>query len=48
MPHDVAERLARAIPLVKEGAKTMLELADLMVFALKTRPIRSTTRHAPC
>ena len=33
------EPLARAIPLVKEGAKTMLELADLTVFVLKTRPL---------
>jgi glutamyl-tRNA synthetase len=31
--------LARAIPLVKEGAKTLLELADLTVFALKARPL---------
>ncbi len=31
--------LARAIPLVKEGAKTLLELADLTVFVLKTRPL---------
>ncbi len=31
--------LARAIPLVKDGAKTVLELADLTVFALKSRPL---------
>jgi glutamyl-tRNA synthetase len=31
--------LARAIPLVKEGAKTILELADLTLFVLKTRPL---------
>jgi glutamyl-tRNA synthetase len=31
--------LARAIPLVKEGAKTLLELADLTVFVLKIRPL---------
>jgi glutamyl-tRNA synthetase len=31
--------LARTIPLVKDGAKTILELADLTVFALKTRPL---------
>jgi len=31
--------LARAIPLVKEGAKTILELADLTVFALRARPL---------
>jgi len=33
------ETLARTIPLVKEGAKTLLELADLTVFALKARPL---------
>jgi glutamyl-tRNA synthetase len=31
--------LARTIPLVKGGAKTLLELADLTVFALKARPL---------
>jgi glutamyl-tRNA synthetase len=31
--------LARAIPLVREGAKTILELADLTVFVLKARPL---------
>jgi len=39
LPHDFAERLARTIPLVKEGAKTTLELADLTLFALAPRPI---------
>ena len=39
LPRDYADRLARAIPLVKEGAKTMLELADLTLFALAPRPI---------
>ena len=39
LPHDFAQRLARTIPLVKEGAKTILELADLVLFALKPRPI---------
>jgi glutamyl-tRNA synthetase len=39
LPHDFAARLARTIPLVKEGAKTILELADLVLFALKPRPI---------
>ncbi len=29
----------RAIPLVKEGAKTLLDLADLTVFVLKSRPL---------
>jgi len=37
--HDGAERLVRTIPLVKEGAKTTLELADLVLFAMKQRPI---------
>ena len=36
---DGEARLARAIPLVKEGAKTLLELADLTLFVLKTRPL---------
>jgi glutamyl-tRNA synthetase len=31
--------LRRTIPLVKEGAKTLLELADLTLFVLKTRPL---------
>jgi glutamyl-tRNA synthetase len=39
LPRDFAERLARTIPLVKEGAKTILELADLVMFALKPRPV---------
>ena len=39
LPRDFAERLGRTIPLVKEGAKTILELADLVMFALKPRPI---------
>jgi len=33
------ETLARTIPLVKDAAKTILELADLTVFVLKTRPL---------
>jgi glutamyl-tRNA synthetase len=37
--HVHEDALARATPLVKEGAKTILELADLTVFALKTRPL---------
>jgi len=36
---DKREALARAIPLVKDAAKTILELADLTVFVLKTRPL---------
>jgi glutamyl-tRNA synthetase len=31
--------LLRTIPLVRDGAKTMLELADATVFALKRRPL---------
>ena len=44
LPRDFEARLARTIPLVKEGAKTMLELADLTLFALKTAADRSWTR----
>jgi glutamyl-tRNA synthetase len=40
LPADFETRLARTIPLVKEGAKTTLELADLTLFALKPRPIQ--------
>ena len=32
-------RLERALPLVREGAKTMLELADLLAFAVRERPL---------
>lgn len=39
LPRDYAERLARTIPLVKEGAKTILELADLTLFALRSAPL---------
>ena len=34
-----AEILHRTIPLVRDGAKTLLELADAVVFALKVRPL---------
>ena len=37
--HDLV-RLQAAIPLVKEGAKTLLELADLTLFAIKVRPLQ--------
>ncbi len=38
--HDAAlPRLAAAVPLVKEGAHTTLELADLTLFALLSRPL---------
>jgi glutamyl-tRNA synthetase len=40
LPVDFEARLARTIPLVKEGAKTTLELADLTLFALKPRPVQ--------
>ena len=39
IPDSATPALARVIPLVKEGAKTMLELADLTVFVLKIRPL---------
>jgi glutamyl-tRNA synthetase len=39
LPRDYIDRLARTIPLVKEGAKTILELADLTLFALKSPPL---------
>jgi glutamyl-tRNA synthetase len=39
LPIDVLERLKATIPLVKEGAKTIPELADLTIFALKPRPL---------
>jgi len=32
--------IARVIPFVRDGAKTTLELADAVVFALKTRPLQ--------
>lgn len=38
IPSDGEARLLTVIPLVKEGAKTILELADLCLFALKVRP----------
>ena len=36
---DKRAALARTIPVVKEGAKTTLELADLTMFALRPRPL---------
>ncbi len=38
-PADAEARLLTAIPLVKEGAKTVLDLVDLTAFALKARPL---------
>ena len=39
LPADAAQRLRAVIPLVKDGAKTIVELAELSFFALKTRPL---------
>ena len=36
--------LQRTIPLVRDGAKTLLELADNVVFALKARPLELTEK----
>lgn len=36
---EAATRLRRAIPLVKEGAKTILELADLTTFVVAAPPV---------
>jgi len=36
---DKRTALLRTIPLVKEGAKTILELADLTLFVLRPRPL---------
>ena len=38
LPADARERIARTVPEVKEGAKTILELVDHCAFALKVRP----------
>jgi len=40
LPPNPEASLLRTIPLVKEGAKTILELADLSLFALKIRPLQ--------
>jgi len=37
-------RLAHVIPFVRDGAKTTLELADAVVFALKRRPLAMTDK----
>jgi len=39
VPADALARLEATIPLVKEGAKTIPELADLTLFVLKARPL---------
>jgi glutamyl-tRNA synthetase len=38
-PPDARARLLATIPMVKDGAKTIRELSDLCVFALKQRPL---------
>ena len=38
LPADVADRILRAVPLVKEGAATIQELAGLCLFATLERP----------
>jgi glutamyl-tRNA synthetase len=38
LPTDAAARLLAVVPQVKEGAKTILELAEHCAFALKMRP----------
>jgi glutamyl-tRNA synthetase len=39
LPEDAQARLMAVIPLVKEGAKTIPQLADLTTFALASRPL---------
>ncbi|MDO8901588.1 MAG: glutamate--tRNA ligase [Phenylobacterium sp.] len=39
VPADLRPVLERAIPLVRDGAKTMLDLADSTVFVLTPRPL---------
>jgi len=38
-PAEARRRLLAAIPLVKEGAKTLIDLEDMTRFALKVRPL---------
>jgi glutamyl-tRNA synthetase len=38
LPADVLERLVHVVPLIKEGAATIQELAGLSQFAIKERP----------
>jgi glutamyl-tRNA synthetase len=44
LPGDADVRLERVIPLVKEGAKTIVELGQLSLFALKVRPLELDER----
>ena len=39
LPADARERLQAAIPAVKDGAKTIVDLVELSRFALKVRPL---------
>ena len=39
LPADAEARIASAVPQVKEGAKTILELGEHVAFALKVRPL---------
>jgi glutamyl-tRNA synthetase len=39
LPANAFARLVTAIPLVKEGARTIVDLADLTTFVLRTRPL---------
>ena len=39
LPADANARLIAAIPAVKDGAKTLQDLADLSLFAVKQRPL---------
>jgi glutamyl-tRNA synthetase len=44
LPADAQARLAGVIPMVKDGAKTIGELSDLSLFALKRRPLTLDTK----
>ena len=46
LPDDHSARLRRALPFVKDGAKTIQELADLVIFALRSPnwPLDEKTR----
>ena len=44
LPGDADVRIERTIPLVKEGAKTIVELGQLCLFALKVRPFELDER----
>jgi glutamyl-tRNA synthetase len=46
LPADAEEKLLATIPLVKEGAKTVLDLADLTAFTLKSRPLELNAKGA--